>query len=397
MAYEQREQHPEDLVITAQHGDQQAFARLLLLYDYRTILQQILLKFLSLKTSQESREAIIRQSIRDLFAALPEFSADTETFDAWLRKTAEAHLLTERILINRAKKGERDAFLDLLARYRHILSEVVQHYAAALQKNNEGVLEGELIEDAFRAVRTLRPQYDAFGRWLRQVTTESCVFLQIQEESLQGKHNEAFETLSACYTPFIQQILLHDFPNLNAQDREEVELDVKLYMYRTLPTFRAKAYSFRCLLRKAVKGLCLNKLRQHRRRLEQQATIEFDIIPDPAHNQEIVYRTKEETEFIREVILLLPTIYQDVLELREQQDLQYEEIAEVLHLPLGTVQRRLHEARKQLDKIRRIVEECGKPLQVIVSKVRQQGIRLTKVIQEFSTECFGHGNNDNEA
>jgi len=44
----------------------------------------------------------------------------------------------------------------------------------------------------------------------------------------------------------------------------------------------------------------------------------------------------------------LPPHYRIVVLMRHQQDLSYEEIAEALHLPLGTVKARIHRARALL-------------------------------------------------
>ncbi len=390
----QHNQQQSELLTHAQRGDRKAFALLFGQYDCMTLLREIIRKRMSPKASQETRAAMIQQSTRDLFLTLPEFSAATEAFDGWCRKTIEKHITAERILINRAKKGDRDAFLDLLQRYRTIISHVVQRYASMLQNYDEDTLEGGLMEDAFRAVRTLHPHDAAFGRWLRQVATESCAFLQIQEQYKGGKQEKAFEALIACYTPFIRRIIQQDFSDFDEQDREEVEQDSKAYACRTLPAFREKGYSFKCLLWKGTRGICLNRIARKQRRLEQQAALEFDVTPDPGHTQDTTCWTRQEIELIQDAVSLLPEIYQDVMMLRHRQEMHYEEIAAALGIPLGTVQRRLHDARKRVGKIYRIVKECGKPFQEIASQVREQGIRLTKVIKQFSVECFGNENND---
>ena len=56
----------------------------------------------------------------------------------------------------------------------------------------------------------------------------------------------------------------------------------------------------------------------------------------------------EEERRTRELIDGLPPHYRIVVLLRHQQDLSYEEIAEALELPLGTVKARIHRARALL-------------------------------------------------
>ena len=55
------------------------------------------------------------------------------------------------------------------------------------------------------------------------------------------------------------------------------------------------------------------------------------------------------------MIRTLPAPYRIVVLLRHQSDMAYEEIAEALSLPLGTVKARLHRAHKMLkDKLERL-------------------------------------------
>jgi RNA polymerase sigma-70 factor (ECF subfamily) len=56
----------------------------------------------------------------------------------------------------------------------------------------------------------------------------------------------------------------------------------------------------------------------------------------------------EEEHRTSDLIESLPEHYRIVVMLRHQQDLSYEEIAEALHLPLGTVKARIHRARALL-------------------------------------------------
>jgi RNA polymerase sigma-70 factor (ECF subfamily) len=53
-------------------------------------------------------------------------------------------------------------------------------------------------------------------------------------------------------------------------------------------------------------------------------------------------------EAIREAVLQLPEPYRTVILLRHMEELSYEEIAEALEMPLGTVKTCLHRARRRL-------------------------------------------------
>ena len=60
---------------------------------------------------------------------------------------------------------------------------------------------------------------------------------------------------------------------------------------------------------------------------------------------------KEALERLEEVIADLPPHYRVITLLRHDQQLSYEEIAEILQLPLGTVKARIHRARNQIQQM----------------------------------------------
>lgn len=59
----------------------------------------------------------------------------------------------------------------------------------------------------------------------------------------------------------------------------------------------------------------------------------------------------EERRRLTELLSSLPPRYRAVVVLRHQEDLSYEEIAEILRLPLGTVKARMHRAHNMLRKM----------------------------------------------
>jgi RNA polymerase sigma-70 factor (ECF subfamily) len=82
-----------------------------------------------------------------------------------------------------------------------------------------------------------------------------------------------------------------------------------------------------------------------RDRDDEEYTIEIE---DPGLRPEEFASRSEEERRTRALIDSLPPHYRIVVLLRHQQDLSYEEIAEALHLPLGTVKARIHRARALL-------------------------------------------------
>jgi RNA polymerase sigma-70 factor, ECF subfamily len=101
-----------------------------------------------------------------------------------------------------------------------------------------------------------------------------------------------------------------------------------------------------------LRNVWLNQLR-HRRIVPQISGLNLDMyIRDLAiHRHDDPYSqlvSKMDREMVRDAIQELPTIFREVILLREYEELSYQEIAGVLNIPLGTVMSRLGRARAQL-------------------------------------------------
>jgi RNA polymerase sigma-70 factor (ECF subfamily) len=139
-----------------------------------------------------------------------------------------------------------------------------------------------------------------------------------------------------------------------AQDAEDLTQETFVRMFGALdrydPTRPFPAWLFTIASR-----LCIDHLR--RRRLkpvslyrreagsEEERMIDIE---DTGLKPDEVSTHAEEERRTRELIDGLPPHYRIVVLLRHQQDLSYEEIAEALELPLGTVKARIHRARALL-------------------------------------------------
>ena len=79
-------------------------------------------------------------------------------------------------------------------------------------------------------------------------------------------------------------------------------------------------------------------------------------LPSDSPNPEQQLITKQRCERLREVVKQLKPRYRKVVEMRYYDELSYEEIAEKLHLPLGTVKIQLRRAKALLAEILRETE-----------------------------------------
>jgi RNA polymerase sigma-70 factor, ECF subfamily len=141
----------------------------------------------------------------------------------------------------------------------------------------------------------------------------------------------------------------------NEADAEEVAQEAFLKAFRGLPGFRAEARFSTWLERIAVNEA---RMRLRRARIEKAQPLEDEESEDGAYipmvlsdwrelPSEILER-KEIREILRRAMMQLPEKYRVVLELRDVQQKNIAETAELLGLTAGAVKTRLLRARLQL-------------------------------------------------
>jgi RNA polymerase sigma-70 factor (ECF subfamily) len=101
-----------------------------------------------------------------------------------------------------------------------------------------------------------------------------------------------------------------------------------------------------------LRNVWLNQLRKWRNG-PQMIEIEGDdgvanSIVEPSKDSHDLYVSKLEAEQVRAAIEELPADFREIILLREYEDLSYQEIANVLDCPVGTVMSRLGRARAKL-------------------------------------------------
>ncbi len=140
----------------------------------------------------------------------------------------------------------------------------------------------------------------------------------------------------------------------SAEDAEDLTQETFVRMFKALDRYDATR-PFPAWLFTIATRLCIDHLR--RRRVRPVSMARHDPASDEDYTLEIEDRGlrpdehaehAEEEGRVRDLIDTLPHHYRVVVLLRHQQDLSYEEIAEALHLPLGTVKARIHRARALL-------------------------------------------------
>ena len=150
----------------------------------------------------------------------------------------------------------------------------------------------------------------------------------------------------------------------NREDALDLSQEVFLTVFRSLGRFEAKA-RFSTWLYRVTVNRCRDELRR-RGSVKHTRPHSLDVVRDGESPREIASNVppppeeavgREMRQRVEEAIADLPGDAREVLVLRDREDLSYEEIAEILEIPLGTVRSRLNRARTLLkDELRPILE-----------------------------------------
>jgi len=149
-------------------------------------------------------------------------------------------------------------------------------------------------------------------------------------------------------------------------EAEDVTQEAFVRAYRSLPRFRG-ASSFHTWLYRIASNLAIDVVRRRKRgdvaAFSLDEPLESDDgeyereIADDTGSPEDASGTRETQVAVRRAIMELPEKLRDVMILYELQGETYEDIAEILDVPLGTVKSRLFNARGQLkDRLQSLVE-----------------------------------------
>jgi RNA polymerase sigma-70 factor (ECF subfamily) len=161
--------------------------------------------------------------------------------------------------------------------------------------------------------------------------------------TLQG-NSEAFATLVERYDRAVYHLsyrMLH-----NVEDARDATQEAFFKAFRSLRTFRAGA-KFSTLIFAISYHACCDRLA----RRKHDASDELPDRADPARGPEQQAIALDEASRLRRAIDALPEKYRAVVTLFHLQGRQYEEIASVLGLPLGTVKTHLFRAKEQLRRL----------------------------------------------
>ena len=138
-------------------------------------------------------------------------------------------------------------------------------------------------------------------------------------------------------------------------DSLDVAQDAFLKAYRALPNFRGDSAFYTWLYRIAINTAKNYLVTQSRRPMESEnfrlegEQVELESMLKDLATPESLLITEEIKETIAEAIEQLPDDLRTAINLREIEGLSYEEIADVMTCPIGTVRSRIFRAREAID------------------------------------------------
>lgn len=144
---------------------------------------------------------------------------------------------------------------------------------------------------------------------------------------------------------------LYNFAHWLTQDREEAEdlvQETYLKALKGFPSFQLGT-NFRAWMYRILRNTFLTSRSGLRERntvaLEPEAE---ELLPGGPETPESILIDRASEEMVQDAIQKLPVIYREVILLCEVEEMSYQETAEALSIPIGTVMSRLARARKAM-------------------------------------------------
>ena len=176
---------------------------------------------------------------------------------------------------------------------------------------------------------------------------------------------EAFDLLVERYSPRLQRFVYRFVRDQSRCQDIVQEAFVRVYRnrfsYRPIARFSTWIYTIaRNLARSEYRRRCRSKVVPLHMEAKDGAEFEMEL-PDPGPSPERHFAGRHRWEMFERALDSLPEKYQEVIILREVQELSYQEIADITGLPLGTVKSRINRARVRLQSM---LEPVGEELRM---------------------------------
>ena len=163
---------------------------------------------------------------------------------------------------------------------------------------------------------------------------------------MSGSHSEDFEALAL---PLLDP--LYNFARWLCSDPDEAQDLVQEAFSKALKNFSSfrQGTNFRAWMFTILRNTFLtSRTGLERRHTSQEDEEDFEDSIAVTENPETILIRRAEMELVQEAITKLPPNFRDVLLLADLEEMRYQEVADVLGIPIGTVMSRLARARKRV-------------------------------------------------
>lgn len=176
---------------------------------------------------------------------------------------------------------------------------------------------------------------------------------QLIADALQGDQR-AYEALLARHNKAILHVVMKIVRN--REEAQDLVQETFMKAFNALASYRSE-YRFSTWLYKIAANCAIDFVRKKRiealsldKPIEtKDGRVEFEV-PDSSWDPEQDLVRKQKLRSIEEAIDSLPDKYREVIIYRHKDDKPYEEIADILRVPVGTVKARIFRARELLKK-----------------------------------------------
>ncbi len=138
-------------------------------------------------------------------------------------------------------------------------------------------------------------------------------------------------------------------------EAQDLTQEVFLRVYRTLKSFRATEGAFTTWLARLTRNLLIDNYRRTRQeRMTDSIEEQLPVLEEPAAasaHPEGMLAGREASEILQGALQKLSPELREAVILRDLQGLEYREVADVLHIPEGTVKSRLNRGRSELARV----------------------------------------------
>lgn len=172
-----------------------------------------------------------------------------------------------------------------------------------------------------------------------------------------GRDSRAFADLMAAYREPLYLLLLRMTRNPHDADDLTIETFTKAFgqLDRFTPSSTFRSWLFTIGINTGIDFIRRQRLEtvplsSMARATDGGRVYEYPVPSSQPNPEEAVIRHQRAVE-VRAIVSQLKPAYRQVIEMRYFEDLSYDEIAEQLHLPLGTVKVRLMRARNLISSI----------------------------------------------